>query len=66
MALNADVLGALMKANIDALTDEQKADRVATFKALASAIIAHIQSAGVVAVVTTCGAGAGTGTGAVT
>ncbi|HEY8922882.1 MAG TPA: hypothetical protein VIU64_00805 [Polyangia bacterium] len=43
MAMSADVLGPLMKQAIDAVPN--KADRDAVFKALASAVIAHIQTA---------------------
>jgi hypothetical protein len=74
MALNPGVLAA-------ALTPPIKAAHIAvgaapnpaldTFcadlaTAIASAVVTHIQSAGVVAVVTACPAGAGTGTGAIT
>lgn len=67
MALNATVLGALMKANVDAQAAIDPTDRDAIFKAIATAVIMHIQTAGVVNVtttgVTTCPAGAGTETG---
>lgn len=77
MPMSAEVLGPLLKGNIDALTDEQKKDRSAVFEAMAAAIITHIQSAGIVNVtvvgtatgVTSGGASApvaGTGTGTVT
>lgn len=45
MPMDADALGALMKANVDALSDEAKADRSQTYKALAAAVIQHIQTA---------------------
>lgn len=43
MAMSADVLGPLIQSNIDALTDDQKKNRPEVFKAMAAAIIAHIQ-----------------------
>jgi hypothetical protein len=65
MALSGTVLGALIKSNIDALDDQDKADRDKLFEEMGKAIVSHIQTAGTVAVntVTTCPAGAGTGTG---
>lgn len=67
MALNADVLGAAMYAaaqpfsNIPAPASpaEMEAKRLDYFKALAAAIITHIQTSGTVT--TACGAGAGSG-----
>lgn len=44
MAMSADILGPAMKAAVDVLTDDQKKDRDAVFKALASAIVTHIQT----------------------
>lgn len=44
MAMNKTVLGALMKSNIDALSDSSKQDREAVFEALADAVISHIQT----------------------
>ena len=44
MAMSADVLGPAMKSAIDALTDDQKKDRDAVFKAMAGAIVQHIQA----------------------
>lgn len=65
MPMNADVLGELMMANIDALSDESKKDRAQVFKALAAATITHIQTAaaiaGIVVTVVTPAPGAGTG-----
>jgi len=45
MAMDATILGELMKANIDALSDDAKKDRSQVFKALADAVITHIQTA---------------------
>ena len=42
--MSADILGPLIQSNIDALTDDQKKDRPTVFKAMAGAIIAHIQT----------------------
>jgi hypothetical protein len=50
MPLNADVLAGLMRANMDALSDSEKADRDKTLKALAAAVVAHVTSAGLVTV----------------
>lgn len=70
MALDGDTLGDLMKAAVDALADEDKADRVAVFRAMGGALVAHVQTSAVVNVtVTTTGtasAQAGSGTGTVT
>jgi hypothetical protein len=67
MALSGTVLGQLIKGNIDALSDEDKADRDKVFEEMGKAIVSHIQSSGTVATtvstVTTCPAGAGTGAG---
>jgi hypothetical protein len=66
MALNGDILGAAIKAAIDAEAD--KTDRDAVFRALGNAIVQHIQTfAQVTVAVTTTGsatnqAGPGTGT----
>ena len=48
MSMSADILGPAMKGAIDALTDDQKKDRDAVFKAMAGAIVQHIQSAAIV------------------
>lgn len=45
MPMSADILGSLIQGNIDALSDEQKKNRPEVFKAMAAAIITHIQSA---------------------
>lgn len=74
MALNATVLAAALQPTIkSAHLTLGAADNVAltTFctnlaNAIATAVVAHITSSGVVAVVTACPAGAGTGTGTVT
>ena len=51
LAGTGGTLGALMKANIDSLTDEQKQDRDKLFEEMGKAVIAHlIGSAGVGAV----------------
>lgn len=70
MALNGDTLGDAMKAAVDALSDEDKADRVEVFRAMGAAIVAHIQAAAVVTVtsvsgVTTGGGVSGPGAGTV-
>jgi hypothetical protein len=66
MAMSADILGPAMKGAIDALTDEQKKDRDAVFKAMAGAIVQHIQTTatlvGLVVVGTSVSGGAVTGT----
>lgn len=73
MALNATVLAAAMKPGIKAAFIACGAADNAALETLmsdvssviASAVVTHIQSAGVVTVVTTCPAGAGTGAGTV-
>ncbi len=50
MAMSPDLLGAAMLSKMDALTDAEKADRSKTFKALAEAVIEHIQNYASVAV----------------
>jgi hypothetical protein len=50
MALSKTVLGALMHSKMDALSNEDKADRAKTFEALADAVIQHLTTAGVVTV----------------
>lgn len=74
MALSATVLAAALKPTIkSAFIAVGASDNAAleTFmtslaNAIATAVVAHITSAGVVAVVTSCGAGPGTGTGTIT
>jgi hypothetical protein len=75
MAMSKTVLGPLMKSKIDALSDEDKADRDKVFEALADAVITHIsttaQIAGIIVTVVSVsgvttgpgvsGPGAGTG-----
>jgi hypothetical protein len=75
MAMSGDVLGELIKGNIDALTDDQKKDRDLLFKAMGAAIVSHIETAAqisgiIVTVVSVAGvtvgagvSGPGTGTG---
>ncbi len=72
MALNADVLGALMRSKVDALSIDDLKGRDALFKALSEAVIEHIQTAGVVTVTTVTpgvqsgpSAAPGTGTGTI-
>lgn len=65
MPMDAVVLGGLIKANVHGLSDDGAKNPDLLFQALAAAIIQHLQTAGVVTVVTACGAGAGTGTGTV-
>lgn len=76
MALSPSVLGPLMQAKVDALSDEQKRDRAAVFHALAEAFCEHVTAAAVVTVTvvtTTPGVtpgpsaapGTGTGTGTI-
>lgn len=66
MPMAAEVLGPLMQGNIDALTDIQKKDRGAVFKALAAAVIQHIQTtatlSGLIVVGTSATGGPVTGT----
>jgi hypothetical protein len=45
MPMSAEVLGPLIQSKMDALTDEQKADRAQTFKAMAEAFIQHVSTA---------------------
>jgi hypothetical protein len=48
MALNGNVLGDLMVAYVDALSVEEKRDRVEVFRAMGRAIVDHIVSSAVV------------------
>jgi len=61
MPLDGPTLGALMKANIDALALEDKSDRDELFKALGKAVVAHITAAAVVNIVSVPGVQPGTG-----
>ncbi len=65
MALNSSTLSSLAKANLLSGSSGaiDNAALTALCDAFASAIVTHIQTAGVVATVTACPAGAGTGTG---
>jgi hypothetical protein len=68
MALSAPVLSAAIRANLLADAGTGALNNAALTKvcdAIAAAVVAHITAAGVVNVVTACGAGAGTGTGTV-
>lgn len=78
MALSGDILGQLIKANIDAQALVDPTDRDALFKAMGNAIVSHITAnAQVISTVTvvsvggvtpgpgTSGSGAGTGTGTI-
>ncbi len=73
MALNPDILGAAMYAAAVPFSNippppnpaDLEALKLAYFKALAAAIITHIQTSGTLNVTTVCGAGPGTGTGAI-
>jgi hypothetical protein len=47
MALSATVLAGLMRENMDALSDAEKADRNKTLQALAEAVVQHITEAAV-------------------
>lgn len=64
--MNKNTLRDLIKSKIEAKTggtiDGKSLDAM---EGLADAIVTHIQTTGVVTVVTTCGAGAGSGTGTV-
>jgi hypothetical protein len=44
MAMDGNVLGALMMSKIDALTDVQKANRASVFAELGAAVVEHIQA----------------------
>lgn len=46
MAMDGDVLGLAMKAAVDGLSDDQKKDRDAVFKAMGGAVVEHIQTLG--------------------
>ena len=59
MALNAITLGNAMKAAVDGLAD--KTDRDALFRALAQAIVTHIQTQAQVTVVSVSGVTTGPG-----
>lgn len=48
MAMSKTVLGALIKSKMDALSDEDKADRSKTAEAIADAVITHIAAAAVI------------------
>lgn len=68
MALNATTLATLMRANLLAAPASGATDNAALTAmctAIASAVVAHIQSSAALTVVTTCPAGPGTGTGTV-
>jgi hypothetical protein len=73
MALNATVLSAVLKPTLKAAFVAVGAEDNAALEtfmtslanAIATAVVAHITSAGTLVVVTTCGAGAGTGTGTI-
>ena len=45
MPMNADALAELIETKMDALSDEEKADRKKTYKVFAAAVIEHIQAA---------------------
>jgi len=71
MALSGSVLGALIKSNIDALSDADKQDRDKLFETMGNAIVSHITGNAVVNVisvsgVTAGGASSGPGTGTIT
>lgn len=57
--MDGNTLGALMMANVDALTDAQKKDRAAVFAALGSAVVIHIQSTAVIVGLIVAGGGGG-------
>jgi len=68
MALNATTLKGLIKTNLLADPDAGAVDNDALdalCAAVASAVVTHITTAGVIATVTVCPAGAGTGTGTI-
>lgn len=50
MAMNANTLGDAMKAAVDALTALQKQDAQTVYRALAGAIVAHIQGSATVTI----------------
>lgn len=50
MPLNETVMATMMKANMDALSDEEKADPAKSYEALAKAVIDHLKAAGVITV----------------
>jgi hypothetical protein len=69
MSLNPTVLAAAIQTQLiaDMGTAISPGPMLTAFcTAIATAIVTHLTSAGVVAVVTTCPAGAGTGTGTIT
>lgn len=57
--MNGDVLGAALKAAVDAVAD--KTDRDALFKAMGDAIVLHIQTNAAVTVTSVSGVTIGTG-----
>lgn len=67
MALNPATLATLIEAKMLLLPTGATPNPATTAlaQAIAQAVVQHIQSAGLVTVVTTCPAGAGTGTGTV-
>ena len=68
MALNAATLATLMRANLLAAPASGATDNpalTAMCTAIANAVVAHVQAAAAVTVVTACPAGPGTGTGTV-
>lgn len=67
MALNKTTLSSLIKTKVEAATGGTlPAHSLLVLTAFADAIVTHITTSGIVAVVTSCPAGAGTGTGTVT
>ncbi len=66
MPMNGDLLGKELMAAIDALSDEQKKDRAAVFKAMGGAFVKHVHlNAGIVAVTVLPGLATGPGGGPV-
>jgi hypothetical protein len=64
MAMDADILGPALKSAVQSAAAADPSDSDAMFKAMADAIILHIQTYATVTVTTACPAGAGTGAGA--
>lgn len=61
MALNGDALGLAMKAAVDGLSDADKADRTAVFKAMGNAITVYLVTNTVVVVTSVAGVTPGVG-----
>lgn len=53
MAMDGDILGALIKSSLDSMSPVERAIELSVYQELASTIIQHIQTAGVIATTVT-------------